>query len=130
MTSPDIPPGYWLIWDTEYPIKDSVSLIDGWYVYGINGIKVAIKEVSVTVSISWLYIDSIYGGDMESVKLPDGVFSAAPACSAAIAQASATCWIAPTTNSIPTKTETQRFRVLSSSKETISLRVMITAVGA
>ena len=43
----------------------SVSLIDGWYVYGINGIKVAIKEVSVTVSISWLYIDSIYGGDMQ-----------------------------------------------------------------
>lgn len=112
------------------PIQNSVSLIDGWYVYGINGVKVAIKEVSATVSISWLYIDSIYGGDMRSAKLPDGVFSAAPACSASIAQASATCWIAPTTNSIPTKTETQRFRVLSSSKETISLRVMITAVGA
>ena len=111
-------------------LGDSVSLIDGWYVYGINGVKVAIKALSVTVHIGWLYIDSIYGGDMESVKLPDGVFSAAPACSAAIAQASATCWIAPTTNSIPTKTETQRFRVLSSSKETISLRVMITAVGA
>ena len=110
-------------------LGDSVSLIDGWYVYGINGVKVAIKEVSATVSISWLYIDSIYGGDMESVKLPDGVFSAAPACSAAIAQASATCWIAPTTNSIPTKTDTQRFRVLSSSKETITLRAMITAVG-
>ena len=110
-------------------LRDSVSLIDGWYVYGINGIKVAIKEVSVTVSISWLYIDSIYGGDMQSAKLPDGVFSAAPACSASIAQASATCWIAPTTNSIPTKTETQRFRVLSSSKETITLRAMITAVG-
>lgn len=109
--------------------RDSVSLIDGWYVYGHNGIKVAIKALSATVRIGWLYIDSIYGGDMESVKLPDGVFSAAPACSAAIAQASATCWIAPTTNSIPTKTETQRFRVLSSSKETISLLVMITAVG-
>lgn len=111
-------------------LGDSVSLIDGWHVYGINGVKVAIKEVSATVHIGWLYIDSIYGGDMESVKLPDGVFSAAPACSASIAQASATCWIAPTTNSIPTKTETQRFRVLSSSKETISLRVIITAVGA
>lgn len=110
-------------------LGDSVSLIDGWYVYGINDIKVAIKEVSATVSISWLYIDSIYGGDMRSAKLPDGVFSAAPACSASIAQASATCWIAPTTNSIPTKTETQRFRVLSSSKETITLRAMITAVG-
>lgn len=110
-------------------LGDSVSLIDGWYVYGLNGIKVAIKALSATVHIGWLYIDSIYGGDMESVKLPDGVFSAAPACSAAIAQASATCWIAPTTNSIPTKTETQRFRVLSSSKETISLRLMITAVG-
>ena len=114
---------------TIQDIRDSVSLIDGWYVYGINGVKVAIKEVSATVSISWLYIDSIYGGDMQSAKLPDGVFSAAPACSAAIAQASATCWIAPTTNSIPTKTETQRFRVLSSSKETITLRAMITAVG-
>lgn len=111
-------------------LGDSVSLIDGWYVYGINGVKVAIKEVSATVSISWLYIDDIYGGDMQSAKLPDGVFSAAPACSASIAQASATCWIAPTTNSIPTKTETQRFRVLSSSKETITLRAMITAVGA
>lgn len=110
-------------------LGDSVSLIDGWYVYGLNGIKVAIKALSATVHIGWLYIDSIYGGDMESVKLPDGVFSAAPACSAAIAQASATFWIAPTTNSIPTKTETQRFRVLSSSKETISLRLMITAVG-
>ena len=110
-------------------VSNSVSLIDGWYVYGINGVKVAIKEVSANVSISWLYIDSIYGGDMQSAKLPDGVFSAAPACSAAIAQASATCWIAPTTNSIPTKTETQRFRVLSSSKETITLRAMITAVG-
>ena len=66
---------------------------------------------------------------MESAKLPDGVFSAAPACSASIAQASATCWIAPTTNSITTKTETQRFRVLSSSRETITLRAMITAVG-
>lgn len=111
-------------------IEDSVSLIDGWSVYGLNGVKVAIKAVSATVSIDWLYIDSIYGGDMQSAKLPDGVFSAAPACSASIAQASATCWIAPTTNSIPTKTETQRFRVLSSSKETITLRVMITAVGA
>ena len=107
----------------------SVSLIDGWSVYGLNGVKVAIKTVGATVSIGWLYIDSIYGGDMQSEKLPDGVFSAAPACSASIAQASATCWIAPTTNSIPTKTETQRFRVLSSSRETITLRVMITAVG-
>ena len=104
-------------------------MIDGWSVYGLNGIKVAIKALSTTVHIDWLYIDSIYGGDMEPVKLPDGVFSAAPACSAAIAQASATCWIAPTTNSIPTKTETQRFRVLSSSKETITLCAMITAVG-
>ena len=110
--------------------RDSVSLIDGWSVYCLNGVKVAIKAVSVTVSIGWLYIDSIYGGDMQSIRLPDGIFSAAPACSASIAQASATCWIAPTTNSVPTKTETQRFRVLSSSKETITLRVMITAVGA
>lgn len=111
-------------------LGDSVSLIDGWYVYGLNGVKVAIKAVVTTVSIGWLYIDSIYGGDMQSIRLPDGVFSAAPACSASIAQASATCWIAPTSNSIPTKTETQRFRVLSSSKETITLCVMITAVGA
>lgn len=110
-------------------MSDSVSLIDGWSVYGLNGVRVAIKAVSATVSIGWLYIDSIYGGDMQSIRLPDGIFSAAPACSASIAQASATCWIAPTSNSIPTKTETQRFRVLSSSKETITLRVMITAVG-
>lgn len=111
-------------------LGDSVSQNGGWSVFGLNGVRLAIKTVSVRASLTEEYTSGIFFGDIPSIKLPTGVFPAAPMCSSAIAGATATCWITPVTNSASTKTETQRFRVLSSSKEAITLKVMITAIGA
>lgn len=111
-------------------LGESVSQIDGWYVFDLAGVKLAIKTVTESVSTTFEYISDIYHGIIQPVNLPSGVFADAPSCSASIVKSSATCWIATLSNSAPTKAETQQFRILSSSNETINVSIMITAIGA
>lgn len=108
----------------------TVSQIEGWFIFDIDGVKLAIKTITESVSVASPYTSDIYYGNFHAASLPSGVFANAPACSASIVNASATCWIASLSDSAPTKDETQRFRLLSSSNETINASIMITAIGA
>ena len=110
-------------------LGESVSQIEGWSVFALAGVKLAIKTVTESVQVVSSYLSGIYYCNIQSARLPSGVFADAPACSASIAWASTTCWLAAFTDSAPTKAETQRFRLLSASNETIKVAIMITAIG-
>lgn len=111
-------------------LGNSVSQVDGWSVFDIAGVKLAIKTITVSVKGGELYVSGIYHYNVPPAKLPSGVFASAPTCSASVASSSTTCWLAAFSGSTPTKVETQRFRLLSASSETINVSIMITAIGA
>lgn len=111
-------------------IGDSTSQVDGWSVFDIAGVKLAIKTITESVQEGSVYASGIYYYNVPPAKLPSGVFASAPTCSASVASASTTCWLSALSGSTPTKVETQRFRLLSSSNETINVSIMITAIGA
>lgn len=111
-------------------LGDSVSRVDGWAVVRLNGVAIAVKTITAKVNISGSYTTDIFFANVGSTRLPSGVFSSPPACSAAVANASATCWVSPVSDSTPSTTVTQSFRVLSSSNTTVSMKIMVTAIGA
>lgn len=111
-------------------LGDSVSRVDGWAVVRLNGVAIAVKAITAKVNLSSSYTTDIFFANVGSIRLPSGVFSSPPACSAAVANASATCWVSPVTDSTPSTTVTQSFRVLSSSNTTVSMKIMVTAIGA
>lgn len=111
-------------------LGDSVSRVDGWAVVRLNGVAIAVKTITAKVNLSVSYTTDIFFANVGSTRLPSGVFSSPPACSAAVANASATCWVSPVADSTPSTTVTQSFRVLSSSNTTVSMKIMITAIGA
>ena len=111
-------------------LGDSVSRVDGWAVVRLNGVAIAVKTITAKVNLSVSYTTDIFFANVGSTRLPSGVFSSPPACSAAVAIASATCWVSPVTDSTPSTTATQSFRVLSSSNSTVSMKIMVTAIGA
>ena len=111
-------------------LGDSVSRVDGWAVVRLNGVAIAVKAITAKVNLSSSYTTDIFFANVGSTRLPSGVFSSPPACSAAVANASATCWVSPVTDSTPSTTVTQSFRVLSSSNATVSMKIMVTAIGA
>ena len=108
----------------------TVSQTEGWFVFDIGGVKLATKTITESVSVASNYTSDIYHGNVPAASLPSGAFANAPACSASIVNASATCWIASLSGSAPTKAKTQQFRLLSSSNETINVSIMITAIGS
>lgn len=111
-------------------LGDSVSRVDGWAVVRINGVAIAVKAITANVKLSSSYTTDIFFANVGSTSLPSGVFSSPPACSAAVANASSTCWVSPVSDSTPSTTVTQSFRVLSSSNTTVSMKIMVTAIGA
>ena len=116
--------------DSVSQLKASVSRVDGWAVVRLNGVAIAVKTITAKVNLSSSYTTDIFFANVGSTRLPSGVFSSPPACSAAVANASATCWVSPVTDSTPSTTVTQSFRVLSSSNTTVSMKIMVTAIGA
>lgn len=114
-------------------VSNSVSqagqTVDGWRVLRLGEVTVATKAVAVTFTANSRYYDSLRFADIEAEALPSGVFATAPTVGASVADASCLCWVSVASDTVPTASHTQKFRIVTGSHDAETATLLLTAVG-
>ena len=90
---------------------------------------VATKAVAVSFKADTPYYDSLYFADVAANALPSGVFATAPTVGASVAAASCLCWVSVISGTVPTASQTQKFRIVTGSRVAETATLLLTAVG-